>query len=269
VVGLVVVIVGVFLIVHFTAAPAATHTKAGGVTAKVANEISHIPAKVYDTVGVGSEVTIAKPKVETGSTTLTVDGKPGLVYLGGEFCPYCAAERWALIASLSRFGSFSGLQTMQSSSTDIYPNTQTFTMAHATYTSTVIGTKLVEEYSNVRGTSGYTILTKPTKLVKTAASKFDKGTSGTASGSIPFLDIGDKVIVSGASFSPNVLSGLTRQQIAADLTTANNPVTQAIVGTSNYLSAAICSVDGAKPSTVCTSAGVKAAAAALKLSTGG
>ena len=41
--------------------------------------------------------------------------------MGAEYCPYCAAERWSMIVALGRFGTFSGLQTMRSSSTDSRP----------------------------------------------------------------------------------------------------------------------------------------------------
>jgi hypothetical protein len=45
---------------------------------------------------------------------LTENGKPEVLYVATEFCPYCVAENWALIVALSRFGSFSGLSTSRS-----------------------------------------------------------------------------------------------------------------------------------------------------------
>ncbi len=38
---------------------------------------------------------------------LTSDGKPDLLYIGAEFCPVCATERWAMYVALSKFGTFS------------------------------------------------------------------------------------------------------------------------------------------------------------------
>lgn len=38
---------------------------------------------------------------------LTAAGKPDLRYIGAEFCPICAAERWAMYVALSKFGTFS------------------------------------------------------------------------------------------------------------------------------------------------------------------
>ena len=39
----------------------------------------------------------------------TVDGKPQVVFVGAEYCPYCAAERWSMVMWLSRFGTFKNL----------------------------------------------------------------------------------------------------------------------------------------------------------------
>ena len=61
-----------------------------------------------------------------------------ILFVGAEFCPYCAAQRWPLIIALSRFGTFSGLQTTTSSSSIEYPNTITFTFRSATFTSQYI-----------------------------------------------------------------------------------------------------------------------------------
>src|SRR5262250_635737 len=60
-------------------------------------------------------------------TPLTANGKPEMLYMGAEYCPYCAAERWAMIQALSRFGTFSGLSTVHSSTTDTPTNISTFT----------------------------------------------------------------------------------------------------------------------------------------------
>ena len=65
----------------------------------------------------------------------TVDGKPKIVFVGAEYCPFCAAERWSMIYWLSQFGTFKGLTQIQSSSTDIYPDTNTFTFYKSSYTS--------------------------------------------------------------------------------------------------------------------------------------
>jgi hypothetical protein len=78
--------------------------------------------------------------------------------------------------------------------------------------------------------------------------------------------VDNKVLFSGSTYEPNVLGGLTQAEIAHGLTDPTNPVTRSIVGTANYITAAVCAGTHGAPSAVCDSAGVKAADAALKLS---
>jgi hypothetical protein len=46
-------------------------------------------------------------------------GKPEVLYIGAEYCPYCGTERWSMIVALSRFGTFRGLKEIRSSPTDV------------------------------------------------------------------------------------------------------------------------------------------------------
>ena len=266
-VALVVVIVGIVVAISQTSSNSTTKGlfyHSTPVPATVLNEITHVPARSYNAVGTGIAGAINAPRVVSGQKTLVVDGKPGMFSALGEFCPYCAAERWALITSLSRFGTFTGLKTMQSSPVDVYPRTQTFTFHTAKYTSPYLGADLLELYGQDKATGSHPVLEKPTKFEIGIMHKYDTG-STTHSGTIPFSDFGNKVFFAGASYNPNPLQGLSRTTIAASLKNPNNPITKLILGTSNYMSAAICNIDGGKPGAVCSSAGVKAAAKALKL----
>jgi hypothetical protein len=96
-------------------------------------------------------------------------------------------------------------------------------------------------------------------------SKYIKGLPATDDGSIPFMSLGNKFLVSGASFTPAALAGLSRNAIAQDLKTTSSPVTEAIITSANYLTASICSLTNNQPSTVCTSTGVMAAKKAMKI----
>lgn len=274
-VALVLVVVVVLVVVKLTGtsgSPSSAFTS-GPVPTTIEQQVLHIPDSVYDTIGVSSPtVAVTPPHQAKGQPPLTFDGKPGVFYMGGEYCPFCAAERWALVATYSRFGALTGLQTMQSSSTDVYANTQTFTFAQAHYTSSYISLVTRELYSNQENAAGtgYVVLQPLSSSEQALAKKYDSskytGSSTSSSGSIPFVDIGNRFIVSGASYSPAVLQGLSRAQIAAGLTTTKSPVTRAIISTSNYLSASTCATDGEKPASVCTSKGVKAAAKSMGLS---
>jgi 6,7-dimethyl-8-ribityllumazine synthase len=74
------------------------------------------------------------------------------------------------------------------------------------------------------------------------------------------------VLFSGATYSPQLLAGLTQAEIASHLTDPTNSVTQAVIGTANIVSASVCAGTKQQPAAVCTSKGVQAAAKALKLS---
>ncbi len=215
---------------------------------------------------------VSPPIIVTGNPALVFNGKPGIFYLGGEFCPYCAAERWALAVTLSRFGTISGLGEMQSApAPDVDPNTQTMTYDKASLASPYVALRAVEHYSNVVDpATGYWAVLQPL----TAADKQILNTyyqpkylPGVTPGSItlPFIDIGNKAFVASASYSPSILQGLTRAEIAGGLNDPTNPVTRPILATSNYMSASICSIDGQRPAAVCSSPGVTVAAKALHL----
>ncbi len=47
--------------------------------------------------------------------------KPQVAYIGAEYCPFCASERWPMVIALSRLGTFSGLGLTTSSATDVFP----------------------------------------------------------------------------------------------------------------------------------------------------
>ena len=60
-----------------------------------------------------------------------------------------------------------------------------------------------------------------------------------------------------------MLQGLSQSQIAAQLDDPASPVAQAIDGTANDITAAICSVTGNQPSSVCDSPAIAAIAKTL------
>jgi hypothetical protein len=197
---------------------------------------------------------------------------PEVLYLGAEYCPYCAAQRWSTIIALSRFGTWSGLGDMTSYAHDVYPSTPTFTFARASYKSKYIVFTSVEEYTNYLNAAGtnYQLLQKPTaaelKLVeKYDTPKYIPGLTASDGNPIPFITMDNKFLVSGASYSPDTLTSLTRSDIATGLSDPSSPVTDAIIASANYQTAAICSLTNNQPSSVCTSSGVMAAKTAMKL----
>ena len=103
----------------------------GDTTPKVLNELEKVPLSVFNTVGINSPVIQVAGLVEAKGQpplTVTVGNKklPEALFVGADFCPYCAATRWGIIVALSRFGTFNGLFNMLSSATDVAPSTPTF-----------------------------------------------------------------------------------------------------------------------------------------------
>jgi hypothetical protein len=215
--------------------------------------VTHISRSVFDAVGAGSA---SNPPASIAGSALTSDGKPEVLYVGGEFCPYCAAERWSMVLALSRFGTFSSLKVTRSASGDAYPNTPTFSFYGSSFQSDYIVFVPVEQYSNQRTASGYATL-------QPLASEQQKIVNSFSSG-IPFIDFGGRYALSGASFNPGILGGMDWQGIASKLTDPNSQQSQAVVGTANVLTAAICKITDSKPASVCSAAGVQNAAGLIK-----
>ena len=71
------------------------------------------------------------------------------------------------------------------------------------------------------------------------------------SASVPVLDFGNRSVFVGASFSPLVLKQQTWSQIAAALRDPASLAGQAILGTANYITAAICQLTGDQPARAC------------------
>jgi hypothetical protein len=225
----------------------------GSALNSVVGQLTSVPASTLDTVGAGT--TAANPTTITGPA-LTSGGKPEVLYIGAEYCPYCAAERWGVIVALSRFGIFSGLAPIRSAAKDgagnaePYPLTPTWTFAKATYASSYLTFTPVEGYTNIpdKATGFYTVLQTPTAAQQALLNKYDAAYQGA----IPFIDYGNKYLSVGASYNPTVLSGLTWAQIADDLHDPTSAVGKSVLGTANFATAAICGLTNDQPASACT-----------------
>jgi Domain of unknown function (DUF929) len=273
-VGLVVVIIVALVIVKASGnSNNNSFTPVTPAPASVVHDVTNIPLSVYNTVGVTSPtVPVNPPTVAKNQPPLTLDGKtPSVLYVGAEYCPFCAAERWAITAAMSRFGTWSGLKITASSHTDTDAATNTFSYYGATYSSPYVHVVTKEIDSNVPDANNnppYTTLQTLTAQEGQLATKYS-GTQFFSSSqggiSFPFVSINNLVLVSGASYNPSVLAGQTWQQISSGLSDPTNPTTQAIVATANYITAGVCASTKNAPAAVCSSPGVQAATKALKL----
>jgi hypothetical protein len=253
---LVVVIVLVVLKVGSGSSPAKnTAEPVTGVAlpASVTRNVTSVPTSVLDSVGAGS--VIPKPVTSITGPPLTSNGKPEMLYIGAEFCPYCAAMRWSMAVALSRFGTLSTpLKGIHSSSTDTDPNTATLTFYKSSYSSKYLTFTPVENEDRNRNQ-----LQPLTTAQNALWAKYqpDPSTRG-----YPFIDIGNRYMLS-VIYNPQVLQGLTWSQIASSLSKPDSAVAKGINGAANVITAAICKTTGGQPGNVCSSAGVQAAASHL------
>lgn len=246
----------VTVIILIVISRASTPNPTGGGTTPTADpavvsQLEHVSTSVIDSVGTGGS---ANPLTHQSATLLTgAGGKPEMFYAGAEWCPYCAAERWAMVVALGHFGTFSGLHFTTSSSSDVFPDTHTLSFAGSTYTSSYVDFVPVELEDR-----NHNALQSPTSQQQALMSTYDPN------GSIPFIDIGNQYTMVGQGVPPNSLQGLSWQQIASALSDANSPVTKAIVGQANYLTAAICKLPGASSAPICSNPTISQIASQLK-----
>jgi hypothetical protein len=253
-------------------APIASDGPTGTALTAVTKQVTGVPTSVTDKVAGGGVNTgifvaattssaISSAASQLGSyyatvngTALTSNGKPELLFLGGEYCPYCAAERWAMVNALSRFGTFTGLTTTHSSTSDVYPDTPTFTFTKAKYTSSYLTFTSVEEFSNERignsnnSNTAYQTLQTPTNAQQALAAAYDP------TGAIPFLDFANKYVEVGnlSPLSPSMLASKTWAQVAAAMNDPTSSLGKALVGNANYITAGICKLTNNQPASACT-----------------
>lgn len=254
-----VIIVGFELIQYFQNQAANNSLKATPADPVILQQLTGVSQSTWEAVGTGGLDTSIQTvfKSVSGQPPLTgPNGHPEFFYVGGEFCPYCAAQRWAMINALSRFGTFSKLSQIQSYENNI----STFSFYGSSYTSQYVDFVPVEINGNTLDGSGqqYVSLQKFTSAQQQTFNKYDAPPYFQNTGSFPFTDIGNQYLIQGATYSPTVLldtsqNAFSWQTIASSLTNTKSPIAQGILGSANYLTAAICNLTNQQPGSVCNS----------------
>src|SRR5215470_13095922 len=259
----VLVIVLVFIIVKVSqgspSSPGNSSSTGTPLPASVASQVTGVPAATLDKVGKGlvPAFTKGQPPFTAGSgAALTSAGKPEMLYIGAEYCPYCAAMRWSMAVALSRFGALSTpLHGIHSSSSDVFPNTATLTFYKTGYNSKYLTFTPVENLTVNRS-----LLQSPTAQQNQVWARYEPDASQRG---YPFISFGNKYVLKAPIYDPAVLKGLTWSQIAADLHNPSSPVAQGVLGGANYITAAICKMTNNQPASVCTAPPVTAVAGGL------
>lgn len=174
-------------------------------------------------------------------------GKPELFYMGGEFCPYCGAQRWAMIIALSQFGVFERPLTPIISSESLVP---TYSFYKTSYKSQYLDFVPVEVSDNQSPPKTLENLTpEQQQLVKTY--DVPPYTSAQSSGSFPFMSVGNQYVSAGSYFSPTLLTGHSYTDIISQMKDPTTDISRGMLGSANYMIAQICKTTNNQPGAVC------------------
>lgn len=235
------------------------------LTQAVAAKATSVPSRALSAAGeqaLGNrKIGLAGPRIQQAQTPLTLAGRPELLFIGAEGCPFCAVERWGMIVALSQFGTFSNLHLMQSDTLDP-PAIRTFTFFGATYKSRYVSFEPVEALSNVRQGRGFVTLQRLSHSQRALLNRFDR------SGQTPFIDVADRFTKVDSTVQPELLTNESWTQIAASLIRPKTIPAQVIAGEAEVLTAELCEATNGQPQSVCSASVVSDYEAALPLLNG-
>jgi thiol-disulfide isomerase/thioredoxin len=168
--------------------------------------------------------------VEVSKDTVRRGGKLTLFFMGAEYCPYCAAERWAIVRSLQKFGQWEGLkQTISAARDQPFLNLPTYDFTKATYNSPHIEF-VAREIKDREFKSLQKLLKTEEKTVRKYDPKMD----------IPFLLVGGRFMQIGSGFPPKIFIGHTFRQTETELKKTESEIRKTIDEEANVISALLC-----------------------------
>ncbi|MBA3826032.1 MAG: DUF929 family protein [Ktedonobacterales bacterium] len=210
--------------------------------AKVITATTSVTPAIFDKIKTGG---IKNPFQKVSPTVplyVNSKGLPVVLYVGGQFCPFCAAERWSIVSAFSRFGTFSGLDLISSSESNI----STFDFAKSTYTSQYVDLQAIEVLDQ-NSQPLHTLTAEQQKVFDT----YDGPPYSPTKSGVPFISYGNQFVTISSGYSPEDISGLTWDNISGTLTDPTNPIALKILGNANYLTAAVCTLTKDQPASVC------------------
>lgn len=220
----------------------------------VVQQVTGVPRSVVEAVGTGGLPNPLTP-VRGQPPLQGAQGYPEFFFASAQFCQYCATERWAVLNALGRFGRLTHIGQMQS----YEENISTFSFDHSLYLSQYLDFVPVEALGNALARDGqhFVQLQPLTAGEQQVFTTYNGPPYFQAAGNYPFIDLGNRYLIQASGFDPDLLQGLWRQfplswqQIAHALSDPASPITQAIIGTANYLTAALCTLTHQLPATAC------------------
>jgi hypothetical protein len=199
--------------------------------------------------GLAAPATMQGALQKYGGTPFVSAGKPSVVYVGGEFCPFCAVERWSLIMALMRFGSFSNLHYTTSANTE--GDYATFTFVGSSYSSQYISFRPYEVSDRSRNT------------LQTVPSNYSAIWQSKANNGVPFVDFGNAyLLASSVPADPTILQGKNWTSILTGVSTSDSAGVQ-IREAANLFTAVICKLTQGAPAAVCGTSPINAQSSSI------
>jgi hypothetical protein len=224
---------------------------ADAVSQAEAVPVSALAGNATAQLGLG-QVT-APEKLPPGAPRLSSGGHPEVMFICAEYWPQCAAERWAFVMALAKFGTFSNLLGTTSSARDADPGTPTFSFYGARYSSKYLSLVTDELESNKYvGDGTYPVLQFPTRQEVNLLSRWDVAPYTAKTGSIPFGYIGGKFLLTTAQYDASAISHLSFQAAAGLMTSGKTEVSRRVEAAAGYLAGDFCALTHDQPASVCS-----------------
>ena len=192
-------------------------------------------------------------KLPPSAPQLSSGGHPEIMFICAEYWSKCAAERWALVMALSKFGTFTTLNGTTSSATQTSPRTPTFSFYGAGYSSKYLTLVTDELETNTdMGGGEYPLLQPPTNQEMTLMNAWDRAPYTTIKTSIPFAYIGGTFLLTTAQYDAGAISQMSFQDAARIMSSGTNPVSSHAEAAAGYLLADFCALTRDQPGSVCS-----------------
>ena len=218
------------------------------------------------------------PSASFNAPSLVQNGKPSVVYIGAQGCPFCAQERWVLVTALDRFGNFSKLFYDRSATVDGNIPTFTFNFSNSTFQSAVdkppvnggpygdsnptgffYGNYYTSPYINFYSLDqvGSSFLVNESGISSAYPFIYDNvvsqanrgfGIKDFSLGGVPFFSINNQYVFDGATLNANIVFGdtsaySTHQEMLNSIESPSSlTFGETALGAANILTAQICTV---------------------------
>jgi hypothetical protein len=224
---------------------------AGAVSRVEGAPVSALVASAQAQLGRG-QVTPPE-KLPPAAPKLSPGGRPEIMVICAEYWSKCAAERWALVMALSKFGTFTTLKGTTSAATGASPRIPTFSFYGAAYSSRYL-TLVTDELETSTDVGGgeYPLLQPPTTQEMTLMTAWDRAPFTAVKTSLPFAYLGGRFLLTTAQYDASAISQMSFQAAATIMSSGTSPVSRHAQAAAGYLVADFCALTRGQPARACS-----------------